>query len=193
MYVHVPAAWVAMMSYAALAVASFISFVWRHNLADYGAKAFARIGLVFTALCLITGSIWGKTAWDAWWVWDVRMTSTLVLFFIYIAYLLIWMMVEDTRRARRLAAIFAMVGLINLPIIKFSVEFLENQQHQAATVSNIDAPGLELELGLPLGLMMIAYTCLFAWLAIIQVRTDIKRAQKQRVDRNAPTIKIEDL
>lgn len=193
MYVHVPAAWLAMLSYGALALASLVSFVWRHNLADYGAKAFARIGLVFTALCLITGSIWGKTAWDSWWEWDVRMTSVLVLFFIYVAYLLLWVMIENQKRASRLSAIFAMVGLINLPIIKFSVEFLDNQQHQAATVSSFGAPGLVSDFAWPLGLMTIAYTALFAWLAIVQVRTDIHRAQNQRIERKSRKITIEDL
>ena len=193
MYVHVPSAWLAMLSYGALAMASFVSFVWRHNLADYGALAFARLGVVFTALCLVTGAIWGEAAWGKPWVWDVRMTSVLVLFFIFIAYLLIWLMIEDRKRASRLAAIFAMVGLINLPIIKFSVEFLENQQHQKATISSIDAPGLGMELGMPLGLMTVAYTCLFAWLAIEQVRTDIRKAQSTRTERRSPKITIEEL
>lgn len=193
MYVHVPSAWLSMLSYAALAVASFVSFVWRHSLADFGARAFARLGVVFTALCLVTGAIWGQAAWGKPWVWDVRMTSVLILFFMFIAYLLIWVMIEDPKRASRLAAIFAMVGLINLPIIKFSVEFLENQQHQQATVSSMGAPGLVEDFALPLGLMTFAYTCLFAWLAIVQVRTDILTAQSKRIDRKTPKITIEDV
>jgi len=193
MYVHVPAAWLSMLAYAALAMASFVSFVWRHNLADYGARAFARLGVVFTALCLVTGAIWGQAAWGKPWVWDVRMTSVLILFFMFVAYLLLWVMIEDQKRARRLAAIFAMVGLINLPIIKFSVEFLENQQHQAATVSNFGSPGLVSDFYIPLTIMMIAYTSLFAWLAIVQVRTDIRTAQSKRIDRKTPKITIEDV
>jgi len=193
MYVHVPAAIMCMGAYVALFIASFVSFVWRHNLADYGAKAFARIGIVFTALCLITGSIWGKTGWGTWWEWDGRMTSVLVLFFIYLAYLFIWQIVEDKKRASRLAAIFAMVGLINIPIIKFSVEWWASL-HQPASILTLGGKGLEPEHEFPLVLMIIVYMSLFAWLSIEMVKTDINRAQANR--KSAPEgakIVIEDL
>ena len=193
MYVHVPAAWMAMASYLALFIASFVSFVWRHNLADYGAQAFARLGAVFTAICLVTGSIWGHTSWGTWWQWDGRMTSVLVLLFIYLAYLFIWQFTENKKRAAKFAAIFAMVGLINIPIIKFSVEWW-NSLHQTATISNIGSPGLDKSMLTPLLLMFVAFLSLFSWLAIQQVRTDINRAKTRRVKtEKAATITVEEI
>lgn len=193
MFVHVPAAYLSMLAYTALFVASLVSFIWRHSLADYGARAFARIGMVFTALCLVTGSIWGKTGWGTWWEWDGRMTSVLVLFFIYAAYLFIWALVENQKKAARLAAIFAMVGMINIPIIKFSVDWW-NSLHQTATVSTPDAPGLDGIYDLPLGSMILAYTALFAWLSMVQVRGDVLRARDERATKaGGATIKIEDI
>lgn len=165
MYVHVPAAWTALMAYTALTLASFVSFVWRHPLADIGARAFAIPGLAFTFLCLVTGSLWGKPTWGTWWEWDGRMTSVLFLFFIYLAYLSIATVIEDKNKATRFAAILAMVGFINIPIIKFSVEWW-NSLHQRATLSNLGAPGLPVEMLTPLGLMTLAYSALFAWLSI---------------------------
>lgn len=179
MYVHVPAAWGAMMAYTALTVASFVSFIWRHNLADSAGRAFAKTGAAFTFLALITGSLWGKTSWGTWWQWDGRMTSVLILFFIYIAYLMVWEVVEDKRRAARLAAILAMVGFINIPIIKFSVEWW-NSLHQPASISNIGAPGLPPELLWPLGVMFVAYTALFGWIALKNIRADIIELQRKR-------------
>jgi len=193
MFVHVPAAYLCMMAYMALFIASVVSFIWRHTLADYGARAFARIGMVFTVLCLITGSIWGKTGWGTWWEWDGRMTSVLVLFFIYAAYLLLWVIIDDQRRAARLAAIFAMVGMINIPIIKFSVDWW-NSLHQTATISTPDAPGLASVYDLPLYSMILAYTALFAWLSIKMVKTDIETLQRNRQPQTqSATVKIEDL
>ncbi len=193
MYVHVPAAYLSMMAYVALFIASVVSFVWRHSLADYGARSFARIGAVFTALCLATGSIWGKTGWGTWWEWDGRMTSVLVLFFIYLAYLFIWGMTEDKKQASRFAAIFAMVGLINLPIIKFSVDWW-NSLHQTATISKIGGSGLSPEMLKPFIAMCLAYTFLFAWLSIVQVRGDIIRAKEsRRRPSSASQVKIEEL
>ncbi len=193
MFVHVPAAYLSMLAYTALFVASLVSFIWRHNLADYGARAFARIGLVFTALCLATGSIWGKTGWGTWWEWDGRMTSVLVLFFIYAAYLFLWVVVEDQKRAARIAAIFAMIGMVNIPIIKFSVEWW-NSLHQSATISNVGAPGLDTVYDVPLWSMILAYTCIFAWLSIQQVATDIERARSRRAPQTkGANIKIEDV
>ena len=193
MYVHVPAAWIAMMAYGALALASLVSFVWRHSLADSAARAFALNGAVFTALALVTGSLWGKPTWGTYWQWDGRMTSVLVLFFIYIAYLALWKMVENENRASRLAAIFAMVGVINLPIIKFSVEWW-NTLHQPATISNINAPGLPPEMAWPLAMMTLAYTALFAWLSLIQIRKDIQSRQARRRGKSpASTVTIKTL
>lgn len=181
MYVHVPAAWCAMMAYTALAAASLVSYVWRHPLADSAAKAFALPGLAFTFLTLITGSLWGKPIWNTWWQWDGRMTSVLVLFFIYLAYLGLWSVIEDKKRAARLASIFAMVGFINIPIIKYSVEWW-NGLHQPASISKIGSPSIySPDMITALLLMMLAYSCLFGWLSVNGIRRDIYKARKNRI------------
>ena len=192
MYVHVPAAWSAMMAYGALATASLVSFVWRHSLADSAARAFALNGAVFTFLALATGSLWGKPTWGTWWQWDGRMTSVLILFFMYVAYLALWKMVDNETRASRLAAIFAMVGVINLPIIKFSVDWW-NTLHQPATISSIGAPGLPPEMAWPLVMMAVGYTALFGWVSLRQIRNDIQARQARRQSKPAASITIETL
>ncbi len=193
MYVHVPAAWCALMAYTCLAAASFVSFVWRHNLADSAARAFAIPGAAFTFLALVTGSLWGKPIWNTWWQWDGRMTSVLVLLFIYLAYIAVWQVVDDYKKASRLAAILALVGFINIPIIKFSVEWW-NSLHQPATISNIGAPGLPSEMLWPLFTMMIAYTALFGWISLTLVRNDILKQRKNRQDQKPhANIRVETL
>ena len=178
-YVHVPAAWCAMMAYTALAIASLVSFIWRHPLADSAARSFAVPGAAFTFLALVTGSLWGKPAWGTWWQWDGRMTSVLILFFIYIGYLSLWQIIPERKRAARLASILAMVGFINIPIIKFSVDWW-NTLHQPATYSNIGAPGTAPEIAMPLFTMMAAYSFLFGWLALRGIEADIVRSRKSR-------------
>lgn len=192
MYVHVPAAWCAMAAYSAIAVASLISFVWRHNLADIAARSLALPGAAFTALALITGSLWGKPDWGTYWQWDGRMTSVLILFFIYVGYMAIWQVVEDRKRAARLAAITAMLGWINIPIIKFSVEWW-NTLHQPATVSMPDGPGLPAELLLPLLLMAVGYTLLLGWLTLRGMLAEIATAKAQRQTKPAATARVEAL
>jgi len=193
MYVHVPAAWCALMAYTALAIASLVSFIWRHNIADIAARAFALPGAAFTFLALVTGSIWGKTAWGTWWQWDGRMTSVLILFFIYLGYMALWVIIEDKKRAARLAGILAMVGFINIPIIKFSVEWW-NSLHQPATISTPGSPGLPGELLLPLMIMMVAYTALFTWLSLRTMSYEITKAQKSRSEtRTGATIRVESI
>jgi len=160
MYVHVPAAWCAMAAYTAIALASFVSIVWRHNLADSVARSLALPGAAFTVLALITGSLWGRPAWGTWWQWDGRMTSVLILLFIYLGYLAIWNIIPERKRAARLASILAMVGFINIPIIKFSVDWW-NTLHQPASISSPGAPGMPPEILWPLLVMVLAYTLLF--------------------------------
>jgi len=186
MYIHVPAAWSALMAYTALASASFVSFVWRHPLADIAAKAFAVPGMAFTFLCLVTGSLWGKPIWNTWWQWDGRMTSVLILFFIYLAYLSVGSLVADRKKAARYASILAMVGFINIPIIKFSVEWW-NSLHQPATISNIGAPGLPPEMLWPLLTMVLGFTAFFAWASIstIQRTILIEKSARQTVKSGA--------
>jgi len=179
MYAHVPAAWCALMAYTALTVASLISFIWRHPLADSAAKSFAVPGTAFTFLALVTGSLWGKPAWGTWWQWDGRMTSVLILLFIYMGYLALWQIIPERKRAARLASILAMVGFVNIPIIKFSVDWW-NTLHQPATYSNIGAPGTDPEIAIPLFAMMAAYSFLFGWLALRGIEADIVRNRKSR-------------
>ena len=136
MYVHVPAAWVAMAGYAALAICSFFSIVWRHPLADIAAEEIAPIGAGFTALCLVSGSLWGKPMWGAYWVWDARLTSVLILFFLYLGHIALVRAFDNKAHGYRAGAILALVGAINLPIIVFSVQWW-NTLHQGNTISLI--------------------------------------------------------
>ncbi len=161
MYVHVPAAWMALFTYTFLTMASAIGFVWKHPLADVAAKETAPIGAAFTLLALLTGALWGKPMWGAWWVWDARLTSVLILFFLYLGYIAVWRAFDDKARAARLAAILSFVGFVNIPIIKFSVDWW-NSLHQPASVFRKGGPSIDPSMLTPLFLMAIAYTVFFA-------------------------------
>jgi heme exporter protein C len=165
MYIHVPAAWMGMMVYTVMGVASFFGLIFRHALADAAAKAMAPIGLVFTGLALATGSLWGEPMWGTWWQWDGRMTSVLVLFLFYLAYIALHASIDDEVRAAKMTAILAMVGLINLPIIKFSVEWW-NSLHQGSTVFRKGGPSMS-------AVMAVAYHLLFIWLFLVRLDTDL--------------------
>lgn len=193
MYVHVPAAWCAMAAYFAIAVASFISFVWRHSLADSAARSLALPGAAFTFLALVTGSLWGRPAWGTWWQWDGRMTSVLMLLFIYIGYMAIWNITTDRQQASRLSAILAMVGALNLPIIKFSVNWW-NTLHQPATLSEPGAPGLPSELLMPLLFMSLGYTLLLAWFALRGTEAELAELKRKRAIQSKPAeVTLEDM
>ena len=193
MYVHVPAAWCAMAAYSAIAVTSFISVVWRHSLADSIARSLALPGAAFTFLALVTGSLWGRPAWGTWWQWDGRMTSVLVLLFIYIGYMAIWNIATDRQQASRLAAILAMVGALNLPIIKFSVNWW-NTLHQPATISEPGAPGLPMELLMPLLCMSLGYTLLLAWLSLRGTEAELVELKRQRAQHSKPaTVSLDEV
>jgi heme exporter protein C len=183
MYVHVPAAWIAMMAYSFIAVASFTAYVWRHPLADIVARASALPGAAFTALALVTGSLWGSQTWMTYWEWDGRMTSMLVLLFIYIGYMAIWAVMRDKKRAARIAGLIAMVGAINIPIIKFSVDWWDDSLHQKATISSPGAPGMGPEFLTPLFLMMFGFSCLFGWLVINRVLTALAVNKREAASR----------
>ena len=142
MFVHVPAAIVAESAYGLIAVASLFSLVWRHPLADTAARAAAPLGAVFTALGLITGSLWGRPMWGAYWVWDARLTSFLLLLFLYLGYMALWNAIEDETRAARAAAILALIGAVNLPIIKFSVDWWNTLHQGESILSRPDRAGL---------------------------------------------------
>lgn len=174
MYIHVPSAWMAMFTYAFMAVASMVGFVWKHPLADLAAKAAAPIGVCFTVLALITGSIWGKPTWGAWWVWDARLTSVVVLLFLYLGYLALWQTIDEPQRAARAAAILAMVGLINLPIIHYSVE-LWSTLHQPASVLKLSGPTIHSSILVPLLVMAGGFTMLFVALLLVRIRLEVLR------------------
>jgi heme exporter protein C len=172
MFIHVPAAWVAMMCYGLMALASLLGLVNRHPLADVAAKTAAPLGAVFTALALITGSLWGKPMWGAYWVWDARLTSFLLLLFLYLGYIALWNAIEDETRAARAAAILALVGVVNLPIIEFSVDWW-NTLHQGESIIRAGGPLIAAVFLRPLGLMALGYTTLFFTLWMIRIRTEI--------------------
>jgi heme exporter protein C len=178
MYVHVPAAMVSMMAYAVMAGASLIAFIWRHPLADELARSCALPGLAFTALTLLTGSLWGKVTWGTYWQWDGRMTSYLLLLFLYIGYLSIWNVISDPKRAARIAGLVAMVGSINLPIIKYSVDWWSSL-HQSSTISLAGASA-PMEMLAPLFIMIFGYSFFFGWLILNRVQNAIGRAKFQR-------------
>lgn len=172
MFVHVPAAWMAMASYTALAIASAIGFIYKHPLADVSAKSMALPGAIFTALALITGSLWGKPTWGTYWVWDARLTSVLILFFLYVGYIALWEAIEEPARAARAAAILALVGAVNVPIIHYSVEWWSTL-HQGASVLRKDGPSIHFSMLWPLLTMALAYTTLFVGLVLVRVRSEI--------------------
>jgi heme exporter protein C len=173
MYVHVPAAWMALMVYTVMAVASATAFIFRHPLADVAAKAAAPIGACFCFLALVTGSLWGKPMWGTWWVWDARLTSMFVLFLLYLGYIAIWEAFDDQTRAAKLAAIVALVGFVNVPIIKFSVDWWYTL-HQPASVFRMDGPTLDTSMLIPLLIMGTAYMFLFLALHLVSIRSEIE-------------------
>jgi heme exporter protein C len=169
MFVHVPAAVAAELAYGAIAVCSLLSLVWRHPLSDTAARAAAPLGAIFTALGLVTGALWGKPMWGTYWVWDARLTSFLLLLFLYLGYMALWSAIEDETRAARAAAILALVGAVNIPIIKFSVEWWSTLHQGESIVSGKLAPVFLA----PLLLMMSAYALLFVTLWMVRIRTAI--------------------
>jgi heme exporter protein C len=171
MFVHVPSAWLCMFAFAFMAGASVISLVWRHALADVAAKSAAPIGAVFTAICLATGSIWGYPIWGTWWEWDARMTSVLILFFIYLGYMALWRAMETPQKAARAAAILALVGAVNLPIITYSVEWW-NTLHQTKTFFTGDENATA-GFRYPMYIVALGYLALFGGLTLLNMRAEI--------------------
>jgi heme exporter protein C len=169
MFIHVPAATMAEAVYGLIAIASFFSLVWRHPLSDVAARAAAPLGALFTALGLITGSLWGRPMWGTYWVWDARLTSFLLLLFLYLGYMALWNAIEDEIRAARAAAILALVGAVNLPIIVFSVEWWNTLHQGESIISGKLAPVFLW----PLLAMMAGYLFLFLTLWMIRIRTEI--------------------
>jgi heme exporter protein C len=180
MFVHVPAAWMSLFVYGIVAVASFAGLVFAHPLADVAAKSAAPLGAAFTALALITGSLWGKPMWGTYWVWDARLTSELVLLFIYFGYIALWSAIEDHVRAGRAAALLALVGAVDLPIIHFSVVWWHSL-HQPASVLRMGAPTIAAAYLWPLGIMALGYTVFFLWLWLVRMRTEIWRRRLRSI------------
>jgi heme exporter protein C len=174
MFLHVPSAWLALGCWALMTIAALGTLVWRHPLADVAAKSAAPLGAAFTFLCLLTGSLWGRPMWGTYWVWDARLTSVLVLFLMYLGLLALWRAVEDPARAARAAAILTLVGAINLPVIKFSVDFW-NTLHQPASVLRLGGPSLHPTILVPLLTMALAFALLFVTLLVAAMRNEILR------------------
>jgi heme exporter protein C len=173
MYVHVPTAWLALVGYVLVAASSFGLLVFRHPLADVSAKAAALVGAVFTFLCLLTGSLWGKPMWGAFWDWDPRLTAVLVLFFLYLGLVALRSSIEDEALAANLTAILALVGVVMLPIIRYSVYW--NSIHQPPSVSRLGMPTIHASLLWPLLVMAAGMTFLFAGLHLKAMRNEILR------------------
>ncbi len=169
MYVHVPSAWMALFVYSSMAIASAVGLIWKHPLAHLSAEAAAPIGTCFTFLCLFTGSLWGKPMWGTWWVWDARLTSVLVLFFLYLGYMALNSAFDDPSRGERSAAILALIGFINVPIIKFSVDWW-NTLHQPASVVKMSGPAIHASMLIPLLMMAVGFTLFFFAVLLIRMR-----------------------
>jgi heme exporter protein C len=174
MFVHVPAAWLGIFAWALMSAAALGTLVWRHPLADVAAKAAAPIGAAFTLMCLVTGSLWGRPMWGTYWVWDARLTSVLVLFLMYLSVIALCRTIDDPTQAARAAAVLTLVGAINIPIIKFSVDWW-NTLHQPASVLRLGGPTIHSAILVPLIVMAVAFTLLFVTLHLAAMRNEIMR------------------
>jgi len=174
MFIHVPGAWLGMLGWAIMSVAALGTLVWRHPLADVALKTAAPIGAAFTFVCLVTGALWGRPIWGTYWVWDARLTSVLVLFLMYLGLIALWRAIEDPARAARAAAVLTLVGAVNLPIIKFSVDWWSTL-HQPASVFRVGGSTIHPAILAPLLVMALAFTLLFATLYVSAMRNEILR------------------
>jgi heme exporter protein C len=184
MYIHVPNAWLSQFVYGLMAISALGTLVWRHPLADVANKAAAPLGAAFTALALYTGALWGRPTWGTFWEWDGRMTSTLVLLLIYLGIMTLWRAFDDQLRAGRIVAIVTLVGAINIPVIKFSVDWW-NTLHQPASVFTAEGPKMPLSILIPLMVMMLAFTLLFLTLQVVGMRTEIFRRRADAMSRQS--------
>lgn len=183
MYVHVPAAMMAMFIYTVMAISSFVFLVFRHGIGDIVARASGWIGAWFALLTLATGAIWGKPMWGAWWVWDARLTSMLLLFFIYLGYVVLARQSDHDEGAQKACAVLALVGFINIPIIKFSVDWWHTL-HQPASIFRLEGPTIAPEMLLPLGIMTLAFTFFYFTIVITGMNTLVSRAKLNRLRLN---------
>ncbi len=190
MYVHVPSAWMAMFCYTAMALASLVGLIWKHPLAHLAARVTAPIGAAFTFLALVTGSFWGKPMWGTWWVWDARLTSVLVLFFLYLGYMALSNAFDNVQRGIQASAILVLVGFVNVPIIKFSVDWWSTL-HQPASVLRLDGPSIHPDMLWPLLVMALAYKLFYLWLLIIRIDTEIMTTKTRVILRQRSDMSME--
>lgn len=171
-YVHVPAAWLSMGVYVAMAMMAIGVLVWRSKMAELSLIASAPIGAAFTFLALVTGAIWGQPMWGTWWVWDARLTSELILLFIYIGIYALYEAIEDKRQAAKAASLMTLVGLINIPIIHYSVIWW-NTLHQPPTLSKLDTPSIHIDMLIPLLVMLVAFKLLYVWMLMVRLKLSL--------------------
>lgn len=178
-YVHVPAAWLSLMIYTLMAVWGAIILIWRIKLVEQLLVESTVIGASFTLIALVTGSIWGKPMWGTWWVWDARLTSELILLFLYLGVLSLYQAIPDKRMAAKAAAILALVGVVNIPIIHYSVEWW-NTLHQGPTITKFDKPSIHMSMLIPLLIMALAFKLFYVWVLLLRVRNDLIRRERTR-------------
>lgn len=179
MYIHVPAAWMALLIYSLMAIFNLSGFIWKNPFFYLIAKSIALIGATFTLITLITGSLWGRPIWGTWWVWDARLTSVLILFFLYLGYLILLDSFDERSKGEKIAAIISIIGFINVPIIKFSVEYW-NSLHQPASILRSGGIAIHSTMLKPLLLMFGVYFCYFVSLSLLMVRSEILRKKFSR-------------
>ena len=176
-YVHAPSAWLSVMIYGVMATAAAIGLIWRMKVAHAAAASCAGIGAWFTGVSLITGMLWGKPMWGTYWVWDPRLTAQLVLLFLYLGYMGLRSGIDDLGRADRASAVLAIVGVVNIPIIRYSVEWW-NSIHQAPTVMKMDRPSMPMDMLAPLLMMLLGFTLYFAAVMLVRLRAEILRRER---------------
>ena len=179
MYVHVPAAWMSLLIYMIITIASISHTIWRNPLSSMIALSSAPLGLAFTIICIVTGMLWGKPIWGAWWVWDARLTSVMILAMMYVGYLLLYYQIDDRSHAENMVAIFAIVGCVNLPIIKFSVEWW-NTLHQPASIMRMEGIAIDSSMLWPLMLMFLAAKF---WYAMMLVNGVMMQYNQRKIER----------
>jgi heme exporter protein C len=182
MYIHVPNAWLSMLTYGVMFVAALGTLIWRHPLADVTARVAAPLGAAFTAMALFSGALWGRPTWGTYWEWDGRMTSTLVLLFIYLGIIALWRAFDDPLRAGRVVAVVTLVGGINIPIVRYSVDWWSTL-HQPASILTDTGTHMPGSILTPLLVMMGAFTLLFALLQVVGMRTEILRRRAEALER----------
>ena len=180
MYIHVPAAWMSLFIYSTMVLLSIFSLVWKHPLADLLCKSSAPIGASFTLIALVTGSIWGKPTWGTWWVWDARLTSVFNLFLIYMGHIGLVRSIEDHVKSAKAAAILTLIGAINLPIIKFSVDWW-NTLHQPASIIRVDGPTIHSSMLVPLTLMAISFMSFYFSFVLLNTQTELYKRRLKTI------------